>query len=230
MNLFLDIETIPTQNQRIIDHLRNKLKPPGNIKKQESIDAWWDEKSGEAFEEAYRKTALNGLFGEIICIGYALEDGPAMEVSRTLGESEAEVLEDFFEFLDDLTMHGQKPAPVYIGNRVGAFDLKFIAQRAFVLGVEPPTELYHTAAEWHPNIFDFSYEVNGRNGFVSLSDLSVALGLPDPKQDIDGSMVWDYVLEGRIDEVVEYCLQDVNCARLIYDRLRFKPREEDLPF
>lgn len=230
MNLYLDIETIPTQNDRIKSYLRSKLRPPGNIKKAESIEAWWAEKSEEAFEEAYRKTSLNGLFGELICICFALDEGPVMSTSRLPQESEREVLEDFFEFLDELTMQGQKPAPVYVGNRVGAFDLRFIAQRAMVHQVEPPTELYHTAADWHPNIFDFSYQLNGRQGLVSLSDIAAAFGLDDPKADVDGSMVWDMVQEGRVDEVVQYCENDVKFAREVYKRLRFDTRQEDLPF
>ena len=39
--------------------------------------------------------------------------------------------------------------------------------------------------------------------------------------EIDGSKVWDYYKEGKIDEIEQYNRQDVEQARLIYKKLNF---------
>lgn len=221
MNLYLDIETIPTQNPAHIEYLRGKLKPPGNIKKEESIAAWWEEKSEEALDELYRKTALNGAFGEIICICFAADNGKVQKLYRTLEEPERDLLITFYEYMEELVVNPRKPTPVYVGNRVGAFDLKFLHQRSIVHGVEPNIDLLATAADWHGCIYDLSFQWNGRNGFVSLDELATALNIKSPKENMDGSMVWDYVKEGRIKEVADYCAEDVRASRKIYKRFHY---------
>ena len=69
-NIYFDIETIPTQSEHLKNHVQTNLTPPANYKKQETIDAWIEENR----DLAYRKTALNGGFGQIVCIGYAIND------------------------------------------------------------------------------------------------------------------------------------------------------------
>jgi len=39
--------------------------------------------------------------------------------------------------------------------------------------------------------------------------------------DIDGSKVWQYVQDGKIREVAEYCAKDVERTRQIYKRMNF---------
>ena len=58
--LYLDIETIPSQEPWVRDFIIDGIKPPGNIKKQESIDKWYEEKLDDAIEQAMSKTALDG--------------------------------------------------------------------------------------------------------------------------------------------------------------------------
>ncbi|WP_218058588.1 hypothetical protein [Gilliamella sp. Occ3-1] len=70
-NIYFDIETIPTQSDNIKNYIQSNLTAPANYKKPDSISAWLEENK----EPAYRKTALNGGFGQIVCIGYAINDG-----------------------------------------------------------------------------------------------------------------------------------------------------------
>ena len=67
---------------------------------------------------------------------------------------------------------------------------------------------------------------------VSLDKLCKALGLPG-KGEIDGSKVWDYVRDGRIAEVADYCADDVRKVWAVYRRMTFakvtQPELEDVP-
>ena len=65
---------------------------------------------------------------------------------------------------------------------------------------------------------------------ISLDKLCKALGLPG-KGEIDGSKVWDYVRDGRIAEVADYCADDVRKVWAVYQRMTFTKMEvlEDVP-
>ena len=58
----------------------------------------------------------------------------------------------------------------------------------------------------------------GATGRISLDRLCRALG-PPGKGGFDGSMVWDAVKNGRIDEVVEYCDDDIRRLRCAHRRM-----------
>ena len=60
---------------------------------------------------------------------------------------------------------------------------------------------------------------------VSLAKLCKVFGL-DAKgseigEEIDGSKVWDFVKDGRIEDVARYCEGDVERTRQVYKRLNF---------
>lgn len=56
---------------------------------------------------------------------------------------------------------------------------------------------------------------------VKLDTLAQALGVGG-KGDIDGGMVYDHYAAGRVDELVEYCKNDVTMTRAVYQRMTFQ--------
>ncbi len=217
--VYLDIETIPGQGERLSDRLENKLEPPKTLKKQESIDRWWDENSGEALAEAHHKTGLSGLFGEIWCLAWAHDDGEARSISRVAPrptdpeDTEARMLEMFFS-----QVHAVNPNPTWCGHNVLNFDLRFIWQRCVVLGLSAPFDLGLDSKPWDNTVLDTSSLWAGFRDYVKLDDLCFALDI-EGKGDIDGSKVWDAVQAGRIDEVAEYCRDDVRRVQRLMNLL-----------
>jgi predicted PolB exonuclease-like 3'-5' exonuclease len=63
--------------------------------------------------------------------------------------------------------------------------------------------------------------------------LCLALSIPTPKGDLDGSKVWQYVQDGRHEEVAAYCRRDVEATRQVHRRMTFQtvdvPEFEDVP-
>ena len=76
------------------------------------------------------------------------------------------------------------------------FDLRFIYQRSIINGVKPAYELSFARYRNYP-IYDTMREwVKWANMNVGLESLCLALGIPTPKDGIDGSEVWEFYKKG----------------------------------
>src|SRR3989338_8357421 len=196
--LFLDIETIPVEKEKhdLLEDIYKSKRSYG--------------KSPATFEEFIAGTGLDGAFGRIACISYAINDGKP----KTFFGDEKKIVEDFWEIAKDATL--------FIGFNVMDFDLRFIYQRSVVLRVKPSIDLNFARYRREP-IFDVMKEWNKwGNTFVSLDTLAKALGLPSSKEgDITGKNVAKAFEDGRIKEICEYCERDVELTRKIYKRLTF---------
>jgi hypothetical protein len=82
MELHLDIETLPTDRADVIDMLAASIKAPAQYKKPESIAQWLEENKASELDALHRKTALDGAFGHICCIGFAIDDEPATKARK----------------------------------------------------------------------------------------------------------------------------------------------------
>lgn len=215
MNIFIDIETIPDQREGAASAASSRISAPSNYKDPDKIKAYVEEKGAEA----WRKTSLDGTYGQLFCIGFAINDEPAMvgvAADLTL-EAEAALLCSFW----DNALGGVIPtkAPVWIGHNV-AFDLSFLWKRHVVHQVQPLTRIPHGDAPWSGGIGDTMITWTGqRTQFISLDELLSALSIPsgDP---IEGSEVWDYVSSGATDVVVEHCRRNVEETREAWKRMR----------
>ncbi len=220
MIITVDIETIPTQKEGAWDEIRKDVKPPATYKKAESIEKWMDNNADAEADNIYHKTCFDGVSGEIICIGYAIDDEPAKTVSRKLGESEGDMMQCFF---DDIKAYDDKHAGfLWVGHNHIAFDLRYIYQRCVINKVRPTVKIPYDAKPWSDAVFDTMVEwrgVSGR-GAGKLDVIAKALGLGG-KGDMDGSMVWDAIKNGEYDKVNKYCCEDVEMTRDIYKQMNF---------
>lgn len=55
MNIYLDIETLPTTDQEIIAEIEAGIKAPANYSKPETIAKWMEENKEKAVKEAVHK-------------------------------------------------------------------------------------------------------------------------------------------------------------------------------
>lgn len=226
IDLFIDIETIPCQREGIREHLADRIDPPGNMTKAETIAKWEEEKKPEAVEAAYRGTALDGTFGEVIVIGWAIDDGPAHTFSREVGHSEAILLGGSLSAFDELRKAGpgQWNEIRWVGHNILGFDLRFLWQRCVINRVRPSVKIPHDARPWDSDrVFDTKLAWAGvqRQSVASMRELCPALGIED-HDTIDGSQVWDHIQAGDMDTVVEHCKQDVEKTRELFKRMTFQ--------
>ena|SRR3990167_27192 len=254
--LIIDLETIPAQRPDVLEEISADkqaaltadiaaVRPPGNYKKEETIVAWWADEAPKivdslkaAFkadvEAAYRKTGLDGAFGQICVIGFALDD----EAPRTVWspewarpECEREVLEDFYSVLTDLIPANHERMMTVVGHNVASFDLRFLVQRSIVNGVRPH-RVIASAAQAKPweadKVFDTMVQWSGIGNRIKLDKLCKVLSIQTPKTGIDGSQVWDFVKDGHIAEVADYCARDVAATRSVHKRLTFQEAMSEL--
>lgn len=228
METYFDIETIPGQPES--EHkaiIAETITPPAAMKQPKTI-ADWHNGEGKykgakevAIKKAYRDQSFDGAKGEIITMAFAVETYKEINVrkfQRNIGESEKEMISDFFACLTD-DLNG-RPG-LFIGHRVAAFDMRFLFRRCVILGIKPPFKIKfdgRQGVDYYDNMIGWC----GYKDTISQDSLAKCLGLKGKPGHIDGSKVWDYAKEGRIDEIAEYNADDVEQCREIYKRITFK--------
>lgn len=210
-NIYLDLETIPSQSPDYRAKVRAGIAPPGNIKKPESIQAWLDENAESATDEAVSATSFDPAFGHICTIGFAIGDDEVRALSATTIAGEKSIVEKFFDALPKMGM------ACFIGHNVAGFDLRFILCRAIVLGVRIPSIIPRDIKPWSQDIFDTMTAWAGLRKTISLDKLCEALGI-EGKGDFNGSMVAQAWAKGEHAKIAEYCKSDVEKVRLIHKR------------
>lgn len=211
--IFLDIETIPAGEENF-----EKLRYLYEKKKKED----------ESFEDFVGRTGLDGTFGRILCIGYAVDDGE-MEIFYN-ENNERETLVQFWDLVSSISIsprNMQYPdyGVLFVGHNVMDFDLRFIYQRSIVLGVKPAYDINFARYRNYP-IFDTMKEwVKWSNSAVGLEALALALDIPSPKDGIDGSQVYNFYKNGKIKDILEYCKRDVDTTREVYRKMIFEKKQ-----
>ena len=214
INIFVDIETIPNQSQEYRAKVREGIKPPAQFKKQDSIDAWMAENAESATDEVIAKTSFDPAYGHIACIGWAYGDGGTHAITIDNLDREADELADFFDNINHAAgIHMVR----WIGHYISGFDLRFLLNRAIVLGVKLPSPLIlpRDIKPWSDQVFDTMTAWAGAKGTISQDNLAKALGLAS-KGDFDGSMVAEAWAKGEHAKIAEYCRNDVETVRAIY--------------
>ena len=224
--LCIDIESIPTQNQAVIDDLKFSINAPANYTKPETIEKWFAENFDAEFDKIYRKTALDGLYGEIISIAWAFDDEEASVVFRNHDESEKELLQAFFMWINTrLSLRQGKPEVIskWIGHYITGFDLRFLWQRCVVNQVKPSVKIPYDAKPWSDDVFDTKIAWTGSSqysGAGSLDKLCTAFGIGS-KGEINGANVYDYWLKKEFSKIADYNKEDVEMCRKLYKLMTF---------
>ena len=226
--LYADIETLPAQRPDVMEEIRATIKPPGNIKNAETIAAWMEAEAPAAIDEAYRTTGLDGAYGQICVIGFAVDNDPPRAVWSAewdRPDCERALLEDFYIILGEAVYPSSERSIAVVGHNVASFDLRFMVQRSIVNGIRPHGVISRAAQAkpWETDkVFDTMVQWAGVGNRISLDKLCKALGIASPKGDITGARVWDFVKDGRISEVADYCAGDLVATREVHRRLTFQ--------
>jgi 3'-5' exonuclease len=206
--LFLDIETV--SQYETYNHLPEDWKELWNLK----ADILNRGKTDETCESVYHKAGIYAEFGKIICIscGYILGSGAEKKlvIKSFCGNDEKKVLADFADMLKKWSGEAEKYLCAHNGKE---FDYPYICRRMVINGISIPEALQIAGRKpWEVRHLDTMelWKFGDYKNFTSLKLLAKVLGIPSPKDDIDGSMVNTvYWAEKNIDRIVEYCQKDV---------------------
>ncbi len=231
MNIYLDVETLPSLSPDAREQSRQGVKPPGTYKKPESIAAWWETEGEAAIEEAYRKQALDAASGELCAVGFASDDSEPASLVRGLDEFEPafilRALDAIKDVMDAETRtgpdgHPWPDEPFFIAHNA-PFDLGFLLRRCWVHGIRPPFRIPGPSARDGKDYGDTMTLWAGYRGTIGLDRLCRALGIPSPKgSGMDGSQVFDRWQAGEHGTIARYNSGDVEAVRACWWRLTWQ--------
>ncbi|GAB1308186.1 3'-5' exonuclease [Urechidicola sp. KH5] len=211
--LFLDIETVPEVAQ--YDMLSDEKKELFTLKTAYQRQ---EEDSPESF---YERAGIWAEFGKIVCIsiGYfsKFDAERSFRVTSFYGENEKEILLSFESLLEK---HFANPQVVLCAHNGKEFDFPYIARRMIVHQIALPEKLNLFGKKpWEVPHLDTMelWKFGDYKHYTSLKLLTHILGIPSPKDDIDGSKVADvFYVEKDLERIVHYCEKDtVAVAQLL---------------
>ena len=187
------------------------------------------EKEGEDEASIYPNAGIYAEFGQIICIscGIIQGDGPARKI--VIKSFHGDDGTRLFRGFADMLLKWSVPEPRYLCAHNGKnFDFPYLCRRMLILGVTIPPIL-NTAGKkpWEVTHIDTLelWKFGEYKNFTSLNLLAHALNVPTPKDDIDGSMVWQvYWKENNLGRIVTYCQKDVVTVAQVLLRMQGEPR------
>ena len=213
--LFLDIETVPEQ--------------PVFSSLNEAKKELWEQKSqyqrGEiSAEDFYERAGIWAEFGKIICIsvGYFTIQGDIRQfrITSYYGD-EVKILKDFKNLL---ITHFSQAKHLLCAHNGKEFDFPYIARRMIINHIELPYKLNLFGKKpWEVPHLDTleMWKFGDYKNYTSLKLLTNVLGIPSPKDDIDGSMVYRiFYEENGLDRIITYCEKDTIAVAQVFLRLR----------
>ena len=223
IDLFFDLETIPDQRPGALEKCVAEVKPPGQYKKPSSIECWLAEHAPAAALEAWKRTALTGIAGEICSIAWAFDDE---KVEGFISAEEDAVINQFFRAISHKIKPGEGKYPQiqWIGHNIIEFDLRFLFQRCVIRDIEPPVRLPLDKRHGQ-GVYDTMKAWAGWKGYVKQDAIVDVLEevLPGTNEalDMDGSKVWDMYQAGQFETILEYNKLDVKKVRRMYQRMNW---------
>ena len=220
--LFLDIETVPQYSSY-----------------QDLPESWkslWDIKAGylirnkedETVETVYPRAGIYAEFGKIICISCGFIQGAADQKKIMLksfaGDNEQLLLHEFSEMLKKWSATESR---FLCGHNGKEFDFPYLCRRMIINNIPIPSILNIAGKKpWEVNHLDTMdlWKFGDFKNYTSLNLLAHSLGISTPKDDIDGSMVWEvYWKEKNLERITTYCQKDVITVAQILLRMMGEP-------
>ena len=219
--LFLDIETVPQEESwgQLSKEMQGLFEKKTQYQRKEEFTA----------EQFYDRAGIWAEFGKIICIsvGYFVDvdSKKQLRVTSFFGDDEHKLLTEFKVLLDK---HFAKKDNILCAHNGKEFDFPFIARRMIIHKIDLPKKLNLFGKKpWEVSHIDTLelWKFGDFKHYTSLKLLTSILGIPSPKDDIDGSEVAAvYYKEKNLQRIVAYCEKDTIAVAQIL--LRFN--NEDL--
>ena len=214
--LFLDIETVPLYaNFSELDDTSKLLW---------SQKTEYQRKDEFSPEEFYDRAGIWAEFGKIVCIsvGYFVFKGGIRNFRITTFHGEEDSILKEFKIL--LETHYNKPYHLLCAHNGKEFDFPYIARRMIIHKIDIPFKLNLFGKKpWEvPHLDTLElWKFGDYKTYTSLKLMTHVLGIPSPKNDIDGSEVCNvYYKEENIDRIISYCEKDTIAVAQIILRLR----------
>lgn len=200
--LFLDIETAPQY--------------PSYNEIPDSFKKLWDLKAKRLLTEndtpadVYKQAGIYAEFGKVVCITVGMFSGKSFRLKAFYGDDEKTLLTDFASLLDKQFNTDSHFLCAHNGKE---FDFPFLARRILINGLKIPRLLDNAGKKpWEVRHLDTMelWKFGDYKSYTSLNLLAEIFGIPSPKGDMDGSMMYKVYWEDKDwDRIVKYNHRDV---------------------
>lgn len=217
--LFLDIETVPQHPS--FELVPNDWKDLWSKK----AEALLRNREDETADSIYPRAGIYAEFGKIVCISCGYIQGTADQKKIILksfaGDNEKLLLHEFAEMLQKWSANEPKYLCAHNGKE---FDFPYLCRRMIINNLPIPGILNVAGKKpWEVSHLDTMelWKFGDFKSYTTLNLLAHSLGVPTPKDDIDGSMVWEvYWKEKNLQRIVTYCQKDVVTVAQIFLRMQ----------
>ena len=170
----------------------------------------WDKKF--SLEDSYLdQSGIMSTYGRIVCISFGYIDSSGQKQIRSFyGDDERDIVSSFNDLLKKI---GQKSFKLS-GFRINYFDIPWVLHKLHKYGIEPAEMIApYDKKPWEMRIVDMADDWKQKFAYAfSFDEMCYELGVPSPKEKMDGSLVHEYYHSGRIEEIKEYCEMDVSSS------------------
>lgn len=222
--MFLDIETVP--EKATLDELPDDLAYLWK-EKFVTLQKYLIEKHGEEItpEEAFCSNGgIYAEFGKIVCISvgfiYYKNNEMFFRTKSFAGDDEVLILQQFSQLITD---NWTTREHLFCGHNIKEFDIPYICRRMVINNINIPAIIDVGGKKpWETAFLDTLelWKFGDKKSYTSLKLLTAVLGIPTPKDDIDGSQVAHvYYHEKNIERIAVYCQKDVLATAQVFLRL-----------
>ncbi len=220
--LFIDIETVPLFPN--FDMLTEGLQKAW-IKKCKFLKSDIDENATPAqlFSE---KAGIFSEFAKVVCVSFGSlfkqDEGWKLRLKSIVNDNEKILLNDLCYVLERFASHYTDLK--FCGHNIKEFDIPFLCRRMLINGMGLPACMQLNGKKpWEVSHLDTLelWRFGDYKHYTSLALLAEVLGIPSPKEDIDGSMVATvYYKEKDLQRIAKYCMMDVLTSAKVFLKLR----------
>lgn len=224
----LDIETIPDQRlpEACIPKFDEAKVKLGNLKDAFKVREKIEQARMEWEEDLGRQMSLDRDLCQLCCVVcYDSRNDTFTTYPAMTPDMELDALVGVWGWI---TEQYNQHIPLVTFNGL-SFDLPILQRRAMIHDVSVPPGMYQDLTkrqEYNTAHFDLMQLMGGRNPFsgkMEVKKLNYYLnrfGLGSKTDGWDGSMVYPAWKEGRMQEILEYCRQDVAMTAKLFERVR----------
>lgn len=211
----IDIETVPLAASMAAPYPEGDRLPPANYKNPDAIEGWRERDRLAWAEQRAKECSLNPRLGRVLAIGMATPADEGVYYAQD-EELERAVIRAFW---DELLADGM-PTKAITWN--GAWDLRFLVVRSLILGLTIPVDAHILRrwgqpfnTEWHTDVKRVLVG-DGITKGEGLDEWARVFGLPGKADGWTGASVYPAYLDGRHQDIQDYCLADVVATRSLY--------------
>ena len=204
--LFLDIETVPEIYRfEDLDNIKRKLF-------EKKVKYRLNDET--TTEDIYEQAGIWAEFGKIIVISvgfFVKDDGSEFRIKSFAFDDEVKLLKNFADLLN--SRYFQRKDLKLCAHNGKEFDFPYIARRMIINKISLPKQLaVYGKKPWETPFCDTMelWRFGDYKHYTSLELLTHILGIPSPKQDIEGKDVARvYYEENDLERIKNYCENDV---------------------